>query len=55
MFNEAKFREIFSPSSGNVNDYINGYVAHIYRKYVDPDGKNRNADLGEKKLRNTTN
>ena len=32
MFNEATFREILLPSSGNGNDY----VAHMYRKYADP-------------------
>ena len=34
MFNEATFREMLLPSLGNDNDY----VAHIYRKYADPDG-----------------
>ena len=34
MFNEATFREILIPASGNINDY----VTHISRKYADLDG-----------------
>ena len=34
MFNEATFGGMLLPSLGNINDY----VAHIYRKYTDPDG-----------------
>ena len=37
MFNEATFREMILPSSGNVNDD----VAHIQRKYAELDGNNR--------------
>ena len=37
MFNEATFREIFLPSSGNINDY----VANNYRKYAEMDGNNK--------------
>ena len=51
MFNEAMSREMLLPSSGVVNDY----VAHIYSKYKDLDGNNRNADVSEKRLHNSTN
>ena len=34
MFNEATFREILIPASGNINDY----VMHISRKYAYLDG-----------------
>ena len=50
MFNKAIFRVILLTSSDNVN-----YVAHIYRNYTDLDGKNGNADLGEKKFCNEAN
>ena len=49
MFNEATFREILLPSSGNVNDC----VTHIERKYADLDGNNKLTD--KNKLRNVTN
>ena len=38
MFNEAMFRDMFQLSSS----YVNDYVVHIYSKYMNPDGNNRN-------------
>ena len=50
-FNEATFREILLPSSGNVND-----IDYIWSKYADKYAETKElADLGEKKLRNATN
>ena len=37
MFNEATFRKILLPSSGNVNDY----AAHIQSKYKDLNKTNK--------------
>ena len=53
MFNEATFREILVPSSGNVNDY----VKQIYRKDAELDGNNvvEFVDVDGKKLRKSTN
>ena len=46
MFDEATFREILFPSSGNVNNY----VAHIERSYSHMDGNKRPCSPREKEI-----
>ena len=46
MFNEARFREMLRPSSGNVNDYF----THICSKYADLEGSNKTCRPGKKEV-----
>ena len=42
MFNESTFQEVLLLSLAKVN----GYVAHVQRKYADLDGNNRTCGPG---------